>query len=360
MKWTHFLRKMGFRTLVVTLVFACIHFTVVEETNDTILDRSTIFYYLSALLFFMLTWEANDRFIKKHLSRHKLDSLNWRYGLRILGITLLFAAPIFITVYYVAIFHFRDELDIVCNGGPLQQFYIDVSRALLLAVTVSVFNLFYFADKVKKQIHSRMVSLEKELIASKYKSLKSQISPHFLFNSLNTLTALMYEDRDLASDFTNRLASCYRYILDNRDKDLVGLNKELTFLDSFIFMMNVRHKMSLKISTHISLNTSNYVIPTLSLQMLVENALKHNYYSKEQPLLITITNTEDALIIENTHRKRHDVTTSTQMGLENIKKRFDYYTKNPVVITKTESIFSVSLPLLKTDIEIKSPLSIVS
>lgn len=204
-----------------------------------------------------------------------------------------------------------------------------------------------------------MIALEKELMTSKYRSLKSQISPHFLFNSLNTLTALMYQDRDLASDFTSRLASCYRYILDNREEDLVTLDKELAFLDSFIFMMDVRHKMSLKISMRIDLDASQYVIPTLSLQMLIENALKHNFYSTEKPMLITISNTDKGILVENTLRERVEKKQSTKMGLENIKKRFSFYTNEAVKIKKENNVYSVLLPLLSSNVEQRTPLKIV-
>ncbi|MBP2831516.1 histidine kinase [Aquimarina sp. U1-2] len=353
------LKKLAIRLMVVTGVFACIHYSMVED--NSLLDNATLFYYFSAVFFFITAWEISDRLIKKHVKKNRLNSLDWRDGLLILAATLFIMIPIFAIVYYIAIFYFRDNLGINCGeGGPIQQFITDMLRATTLTITVSVFNLFYFSNQVKKQVQNRMQSLEKELVTSKYKSLKSQISPHFLFNSLNTLTALMYEDRDLASDFTNRLALCYRYILDNRDKDLIPLNKELDFLDSFIFMMNIRHNMSLKISTHINLNTKDYVIPTLSIQMLLENALKHNYYSKEKPMLISITNTEEMLIVENTFRKRENVKNSTQLGLKNIKKRFGFYSNTKVRIEKTDSIFRVELPLLSKDIEMRPPLTIVS
>lgn len=188
-------------------------------------------------------------------------------------------------------------------------------------------------------------------MTSKYRSLKNQISPHFLFNSLNTLTSLMYQDRDLASDFVSRLATCYRYILDNREADLVSLEKELSFLDSFIFMMNVRHEGALSITTHISVNPKKYVIPTLSIQMLVENALKHNYYSKERPLEISIISIEkSSIVIQNNLRVRKQKEESTQLGLKNIKKRYSFYTNQEVLIETEHEYFKVTLPLLTKDI----------
>lgn len=277
--------------------------------------------------------------------------------MKILGLTLLTVAPIFALTYYLAIFHFSDVLDIVDVIDPWLQFRSDFLRACLIAVTVVVFNLFYFSVKVKKDLEQKMMELENEVMQSKYKSLKNQISPHFLFNSLNTLTSLMYEDRDLASDFVARLSSCYRYILENEEEDLVSLDKELNFLDSFIFMMDVRHKNSLKITTEINLKANNFVIPTLSLQMLTENALKHNYYSKEHPLFISIKNIDNTkIIVENTLRIRKDEQESTKMGLENIKKRFSFYTFEKVEIIQEDTTFRVTLPLLKKEVIQRTPI----
>ena len=198
------------------------------------------------------------------------------------------------------------------------------------------------------------------MLASQYASLKNQISPHFLFNSLNTLTSLMYEDRDLASDFVTRLASTYRYILDNREHDLVDLEKELNFLDAYIFMMNVRHKNAVDITTEVDLDAKSYLIPTLSLQMLVENALKHNQYSKEKPLSITIsTIQQDALVVRNNLQKRNNVGGTTKMGLQNIKKRYSYYTNKQVLIREEPEHFEVIIPLLKNDV-MKTTLKAIS
>ncbi len=178
--------------------------------------------------------------------------------------------------------------------------------------------------------------------------MKNQISPHFLFNSLNTLTSLMYADRDLASDFVSRLASSYRYILENREEDLVSLEKELSFLDAIVFMMNVRHKDAVIININIKAEPKKYVIPTLSLQMLVENALKHNYYSKERPLHIDISCIENnALVVKNTLRKRRLDEETTRLGLKNIKKRYSYYTSKDVLVREEKDSYEVILPLLK-------------
>ncbi|WP_437373077.1 sensor histidine kinase [Maribacter litoralis] len=343
------IKKIGFRLLMITLILVSIKLIIDSDYSDDFLTVTAFFYYLTGVFFFMICWLISDYLIERHLKKDMLHALDWISGLKILGATLLFIMPLFAIFYYLAIFFMADIFELKTTN-PWLQFRMDFSRASIIATTIVLFNLFYFSGKVKKTLYTKMLELKKEMLTSNYKVLKDQISPHFLFNSLNTLTSLMYEDRDLASDFTSRLASCYRYILDNRDQDLISLEKELSFLDSFIFMMDVRHKTSLKIETKINLHSYQYVIPTLCLQMLLENALKHNYFSNERPLTVIISNDENYIKISNNLRKRKDSQDSTRLGLENIKKRFSFYTATPIQTYQKNDLFEVWLPLLKKEV----------
>ncbi len=341
-------KKFGIRVLVITIIYMLIKLTIEHDEEEVIFDATGIFYYLSAFFLFMLTWESNDWLVKREQAKNINQSLDLKANLKIIGINMLILLPFAALIYYLAIYHFDTICEILVDDRGLR-FRIDFLRAALLGFSVIIFNLFYHSVKQKKVIETKMSDLQLELTNSKYRSLKQQISPHFLFNSLNTLTSLMYEDRDLASDFVSRLATCYRYILDNREKDIVTLEKELQFLDAFIFMMKVRHEEAIYINTNIDVKTNEVLIPTLSLQMLVENALKHNYYSKEQPITININVKDNRLIVENNIRKRVDSETTTRLGLANIKKRYAFYTVKDVIIDNDRGIFKVSMPLLLKD-----------
>ncbi|MEO1012998.1 MAG: histidine kinase, partial [Bacteroidota bacterium] len=338
-----------FRWMLVNVVFLLIKTTIEHKDGELheFFAPETLFYYFTAFLFFIITWELNDWLIKKEREKGKL---NLRNSLKIFGQTMAFLIPFTALVYYLALFPFRDSLGIVCED-PGVQFMGDFLRANLIGCTVVFFNLFYFSMKQKEEIEEQLNNLKREMLASRYSSLKSQISPHFLFNSLNTLTSLMYEDRDLASDFVTRLASSYRYILDNGEHDLVALEKELVFLDSFIFMMKVRHREAVKIEMNIQVDPSIHMIPTLALQMLVENALKHNVYSKERPLQIVISSIEnEALVVKNNLQKRNLPEETTQLGIKNIKKRYAFYTNKAVLVREEEDFFEVIIPLLEENI----------
>ncbi|UOY04730.1 histidine kinase [Muricauda sp. SCSIO 64092] len=342
-------RKFLFRWMVVNVVFLLIKLSVEHGQGEegTFFEPTPIFYYLTAFLFFMVAWEYNDRLIYKQLERGGLDFKN---SLIIFGKTMAVLVPMTAIIYYVALFPLRETIGIVCED-PVLEFRGNVLRAWLLGFAVIFVNLFYFTMKQKDELTRQMEDLKREMMVSQYAMLKNQISPHFLFNSLNTLTSLMYEDRDLASDFVTRLASSYRYILDNRERDLVTLQKELGFLDSFIFMMNVRHKQAVQIQLEIKVNPEKYVIPTLSLQMLVENALKHNRYSKEKPLKVVISSIQnDALAIKNNLQKRELKNGTTQLGIKNIKRRYAFYTNKQVLVREETDHFEVIIPLLDESI----------
>jgi len=342
-------KKFLLRWMVVNVVYLMIKATVEHEEGEfsTLLEPTAIFYYVTAFLFFMVTWEFNDWLIEKKI---KEEGLNLKNSMVIYGKTMLLLVPMTVVIYYLALFPLREPMGIVCED-PALEFRGNVFRAWLLGTAVVFVNLFYFSMKQRDELTKQMEDLRREMMVSKYATLKNQISPHFLFNSLNTLTSLMYEDRDLASDFVTRLASTYRYILDNREHDLVNLNKELDFMDSFIFMMDVRHKQAVQIELNINVATKKYLIPTLSLQMLVENALKHNLYSKEQPLKISISTIQnDALVVKNNLQKRANMEQTTKMGLQNIKKRYAYYTNKQVLVREEAAYFEVIIPLLKNEV----------
>ncbi len=342
------IRKFLFRWMVVNVVFFTVKFTMEQHQHEdgiaALFNPTSLFYYFSAFFLFISTWEINDYLLKRH---KKYCKLNLKRSIKIVIINLAIMVPLTALVYYLALFPLKDVMGIVCVNPPPQQFVIDFSRAVVLGLAVIFSNMFFYAMNHHEQLEKQLDDLQKDMLASQYTSLKNQISPHFLFNSLNTLTALMYEDRDLASDFVNRLASSYRYILDNREHDLVSLKKELNFLDSFIFMMNVRHKEAVKIGLTIGVDPEKYRIPTLSLQMLVENALKHNLYSRERPLLISISTIEgNALVVHNNLQIRELRETTTSLGIKNIKDRYAFYTNKDVLVRKEETYFEVILPLL--------------
>lgn len=188
--------------------------------------------------------------------------------------------------------------------------------------------------------------LQKENIASQYESLKTQVNPHFLFNSLNALTSLVDTNPELAVKFIKQLSEVYRYVLDSQNKEVVALADELKFVKSYIFLQQIRHGDSLQITFDLP-EVSQFQTAPLSVQMLLENAIKHNMILEDQPLHIHLYQEfPDYLVVENNLQVKNTRADSVGLGLNNIRARYQYLADKPVVIEQTEAYFRVKLPLL--------------
>ncbi len=190
--------------------------------------------------------------------------------------------------------------------------------------------------------------MKKELINSKFQSLKNQVNPHFLFNSLNVLTSLIYKDQDLSAKFVHQLAQVYRYVLEVKDQELVELKHELEFLKSFTFLLKMRHQEGFQVEINLPQN-ENYQVAPLALQMLVENAVKHNVISQESPLKIEVL-MEDGFIIVRNNLQKKDIREdqSLALGLKNLTERYAAFTDKPVDIKDHEKFFEVRIPVFKS------------
>jgi len=188
--------------------------------------------------------------------------------------------------------------------------------------------------------------LRSEKLASQYQSLKDQLNPHFLFNSLNALSNLVYEDADRSAAFIQKLSEIYRYVLEVHQDELVGLDRELDFAGNFLELQKIRFEDNLSFSVKVS-DTKNWFLPPLSLQLLLENAIKHNIASQENPLFIQIIQQGEELLVANTFQpKTSQNEPSTGVGLENILSRYRILSDRIPEIVQTENEFLVRLPLL--------------
>jgi len=232
--------------------------------------------------------------------------------------------------------------------------YTDYFGALLLLFLVlAIYESIGFYTKLINSNREKE-KLQRENIRSQLEGLKNQVNPHFLFNSLNTLSHLIPEDPDKAVNFVQKLSKVYRYILEIRDKKVIQIEEELEFLHSYIFLLKERFGENVQITCEVPVKYLRKKIVPLSLQILLENAIKHNIISTSKPLFIEVfvednknTIHQPKLIVKNNLQKKNQVATSTKLGLENIKNRYQFFTDQPVdVITTTES-FIVALPLIQ-------------
>ena len=188
--------------------------------------------------------------------------------------------------------------------------------------------------------------LEKAHVASQYESLRNQVNPHFLFNSFNVLTELVHQDADEAERFVRQLGRVYRYVLEKREIEVVPLREELEFLKSFLFLHEIRQPNTLHVEWPKQLEDEEGV-PPLALQLLAENALKHNVLDVARPLQLVLRKEGNCLVVENALQKRMIPAAGTGVGLNNLTNRYKYLTDRPVSIEETDTCFKVSLPLIK-------------
>lgn len=177
--------------------------------------------------------------------------------------------------------------------------------------------------------------------------LKSQINPHFLFNSLNTLSSLIAEDEETAEKFLNEMSKIYRYMLRNEEDQLVPLGTELTFIQSYFYLLNTRYSQALELRIEISEEEKSKLIPPLTLQVIAENAVVQNAFSKSSPLVLTITSQQHDLLITNTIRKKIGAEMNdVESGLDNLVERFRLLHKSPVSITEMPDHRIIRVPLI--------------
>jgi LytS/YehU family sensor histidine kinase len=189
--------------------------------------------------------------------------------------------------------------------------------------------------------------LMRENIQAKYDALRNQIDPHFFFNSLSVLTNLVYRSADLSADYITQLAKIYRYILDRKFDNLVTVQTELDFLDSYLFLIRIRHQNSIRFTMNIDDRIREKgMLPPATLQMLIENAIKHNRFSANDPLDISIRSENGFLLVENSVRKKITVEISSGIGLENIRKRYELVSGQPIDIAEDKHVFRVKLPVI--------------
>lgn len=204
---------------------------------------------------------------------------------------------------------------------------------------------YYFAN------WKETVRLNEELKNQQFRTqlevLQNQMSPHFLFNSLNALTTLISENQDVAIEFTQKLSEVYRYILQNRERELVLLSEEMEFTQSYVYLLQMRYPKNLRVHYEISDDAYDKFIAPLTLQMLVENAVKHNVISNAKPLDVWIRSSDEhSISVQNILQPRSIVQKGTKTGLANIQKRYSFFSDKQINISKSDTDFIVEVPLI--------------
>ena len=196
-----------------------------------------------------------------------------------------------------------------------------------------------------KQAAVNEEKLKREKLAIEYESLRYQVNPHFLFNSLTALSSLVYTDQQKAVIFIREFSNDFRYVLECREKEVVDFATEKKLLESVSFLNRIRYEDSLQININLTYATDKYVIP-MALQMLLENAIKHNAISESKPLKVEILEEEGYVVVKNNLQPKKNAIVSNKIGLENIKSRYKYLSDKDVLVEISNEEFVVKIPIL--------------
>ncbi len=222
---------------------------------------------------------------------------------------------------------------------------------LIILIAVIFITHVYETVFLVKETESEMIrneQLERAKAEAELEALKNQIDPHFIFNSLNTLSHLIVERPAKAKQFNDNLADVYRYILQNKARSLVLLREELEFLQSYFSLLQIRFEKAVELRVTIDEKKfEQYLLPPISLQTLAENAIKHNEFSEATPLVFSVVMNNDELTVHNSIRKKSLRKASSRIGLQNLKNRYKLTTNKEVMIQETKTDFTVRLPVLK-------------
>ncbi len=220
---------------------------------------------------------------------------------------------------------------------------------MLIILGFDLFDLGYFLLNKWRYSLAELERYKKENVEFRFETLINQVNPHFLFNSLNTLSSLVYQNQDTAAKYIRELSKVYRYVLENKENEPVRLQNDLEFLKAYVYLFELRFSNMISFNFEIDEKKLNWYIPPMTIQLLIENAVKHNIISKKKHLQIKIFTENDYLCVTNNLQKKAQKPYSSGMGLSNIRSRYAYFSDKEVIITENESEFMVKIPLIKNN-----------
>jgi sensor histidine kinase YesM len=309
--------------------------------------RYTWWQLILSYLYFVITsfvvWKGNVSFLQSIRKRYERKKANYlKVVASYFSINIIYSAvvsAIFIGAWLII----SDETN--------------KSRTLLLSVAIVViivviinnlYELVLLRNETERTLSKAQV-MEIAKIQAELAALKAQIDPHFIFNSLNTLSYLITNNPDTAKIYNETLARVYRYILIHKDQDLVFLKEEIDFIKNYFYLLKIRHGNAVNMIIDIPrAKSDNYLVTPISLQILVENVIKHNYFSDAEPLSIYISVHSNFVTVRNKIRHKDYTEPGTGTGLNNLKDRYHIITQKYISVTKTSDEFIVNVPILKS------------
>lgn len=286
-------------------------------------------------------WEGS-RFIILQV-RKKYSAVTQSRKRVVLTITFTTLYIFFVLFFLLHFFNSKEELKML----PIPMLSVIISSAILSAFIIGIYEALYYFNSLGK-VEEEKQELMRINLQGQFDSLKGQVNPHFLFNSLNSLRQLVLKDPPQAARYVEEMSDVYRYLLRNNDGELTTLKNELDFIQSYCHLLKTRFGEGLQVSIEVAGPYMNYCLPPLTLQMLFENSVKHNVISLIRPLHIRVR-TDDAgnLVVSNNLQKKMQTIQSEKIGLANIITKYRYLGHPDVAVSETADEFIVTLPLIQ-------------
>jgi len=340
----NFIRKFYLRTgLTLAIIFPAIF--VFDKTENNLIESGLLFFLF--FFFILLLWLYNAIYID---FGKLLRSGNYRPGKAIyrhIVFSLLLSIPLYFTLGVI----FRQEQvlfsSLFDNDYSLKAWFYILLRIVLFDVGLLIAKFIIDNNIEKQRIILENEILKTEQLRATHETFKQQVDPHFLFNSLNTLQSLVKQQHtEITLQFIRELSQVYRYMLIRRDNDYVSLGEEIDFLKSYLYLLKIRFGNSF--NTVININEKHICtkIPVHTLQLLAENAVKHNSVTERNPLLLEITSANNELVVCNNILLKQQNVESSGIGLQNINKRYSLLFSKEITIIAENSYFKVLLPII--------------
>lgn len=339
-----FFKEIGKAFFIGVLVFLVLGIILYLTNNYTIDSGKELLYnFIYNQMYAVSLYMANMYIIKFFLDKYdvalfKLKNIAKAF-LASIGVTLL---TLFVISFILIVLVKGFTVEVFVNQLEFKNYKISILISLVITVIFYVF--YYYKSTQDKRVK------EQKIIAgtasAQFDALKNQLDPHFLFNSLNVLTSLIEENPKAATKFTTSLSKVYRYVLEQKNKELVTVEEELKFASLYMSLLKMRFEDSIVFVTPETLSNPEAKVVPLSLQLLLENAVKHNQVTPSRKLRITIFEDDGNLVIENNVQSKQVVKESTGVGLRNIKQRYYLLTDRAVKVFESKDIFKVAIPML--------------
>lgn len=336
------IKKYRFRFIVSIFMYFFFKITSMDSAASlfTWSFGSTV-YLIYTVTVVLISWEiiafAINYFDKKNgiNSNSDLLKISFKTGLIILPLDILAS---YISYSIIGPWVHEPEM--------IKDLWVLASQGFVLCQIIILYEIIRIYIRHAVQEASDKEQIKKELAKAKYEGLKNQVNPHFLFNSFSVLSSLVETDSPMAVKFISKLSDMYRYILENDDRPSVTVKEELSFLDHYLFLLEMRHKSAIIIEKDLDKVDLGTQIPPMSLQLLIENAVKHNLFSKDEPLTILIEADRNNVIqVMNKKTRKKEIPRSTGIGLTNLSKRLKLLVGKGLTIIEDDDSFKVSIPL---------------